>query len=71
MRGVCEECFMAHKEELYRRQQAKYRQAYRKAFLENYEPTEDEVESTVAEQMAKLPDWWPASGRDIDPEGDV
>lgn len=34
------------------------------------EPTAEEVEAMVAEQMANLPDWWPVIGPDVDPDGD-
>lgn len=34
----------------------------------DHEPTAEEVERMVAEQMENLPDWWPAPGEvDLDP----
>ena len=35
------------------------------------EPTEEELERIIAEQMKRLPFWWPKDGtKDVDPEGD-
>jgi hypothetical protein len=47
-RGLCQRCF----------RQEEVRSLYARGSYDSYEPTQEEVERTIAKQLANLPDWW-------------
>ncbi len=52
-RGLCRKCYFSPARDLYPATSKYANKGY-----ERHEPTEEEVEATVAEQMKCLPAWW-------------